>query len=45
MPINLSKSEQVLFETNYPRVFRVVFLYCGSYYLAEEATQEAFYRA
>ncbi|MBS4031252.1 MAG: RNA polymerase sigma factor [Clostridiales bacterium] len=45
MPIKISESEQVLFEANYPRVFRVVFLYCGSYNLAEEATQEAFFRA
>lgn len=45
MPTKIPESEQVLFEANYSRVFRAVFLFCGSYGLAEEATQEAFYRA
>lgn len=45
MPTKMPESEQILFESNYSRVFRAVYLYCGSYSLTEEATQEAFYRA
>lgn len=45
MPARIPESEQVLFEANYSRVFRAVYLFCGSLSMAEEATQEAFYRA
>ncbi|MCW3491526.1 RNA polymerase sigma factor [Dethiobacter alkaliphilus] len=45
MATKIHDSEQVLFEANYPRVFRSVLLFCNSYSLAEEATQEAFYLA
>lgn len=45
MRSRVSDSEQVLFETYYSRVFRAVYLFCGSYNMTEDATQEAFYRA
>ncbi|MGI6659804.1 MAG: RNA polymerase sigma factor [Dethiobacteraceae bacterium] len=38
-------AEQVLFESNYARVFKAVYLYCCSYNITEDAVQEAFLRA
>ena len=34
-----------LYRENYPRVYAFLFRLCGEHYLAEELTQETFYRA
>lgn len=45
MAIQLSEPERILFENHYGRVFKAVILFCNDIHLAEDATQEAFYRA
>ena len=35
----------ILFEEHYPKIFKATLLFCDDYHLAEDATQEAFYRA
>lgn len=37
--------EMILFKQNYTTVFKSVFIFCGNYHLAEDATQEAFLQA
>jgi len=42
---DLTESERILFEQNYINVFKAVYIYCRDYNLAEDTTQDAFYKA
>jgi DNA-directed RNA polymerase specialized sigma24 family protein len=45
MANKLSNSQKILFEQNYSHVLKAVSMYYQDFYMAEEATQEAFLQA